>query len=509
MRAAVYHRVSSEQQVDGFSLDAQQRATRLHCEGRGWTIAGEYRDEGKSARTDDLTKRPAFAAMLADAEAGMFDVIVVHKLDRFSRNVIVTLQTFERLSKANVGFVAISQNMDFTSAMGKVQLAILAAFAQLYSDNLSEETKKGKAERKRQGFYNGHLPFGVKKNADGLPVPDPETYPGLLLAFSAAADGKSDREVAQALNAAGYRTTGSRGVNPFTKDSVKVLLTNRFYLGELPDTEAVVGKNGRAQYRVVGWLPAKHAPMLDSDLFDAAQAVRADNRTSHAAKVRNGAQVYSFSGLARCGHCGGPLHVLKAKGRPRLYCYNGNQGGKCAQRSTFLDVYEDQIADYLATFTIPEDYRAQIIDLHAQSKSDQNDAATRRWQIDARLARIKELYGWGDIERDAYQSERDALTAELATIRDVGDQFLILEKTAGLLADMPSAWAKATQEQRNRLAGLMFEGIVVENRTVAAVRPRPDFACFLALDYFERLKGLSGGSDGIRTRGLSLDRAAC
>ena len=82
------------------------------------------------------------------------------------------------------------------------------------------------------------MPFGLKKHADsGLPVPDPETYPGLLLAFRLAAEGKSDREVADALNAAGYRTTGNRGRNPFTKDTVCRLLQNRFYLGELPDGE--------------------------------------------------------------------------------------------------------------------------------------------------------------------------------------------------------------------------------------------------------------------------------
>ena len=162
------------------------------------------------------------SSMLADAEAGLIDVVVVHKLDRFARNLRVTLETLERLERAGVGFVSISEQMDFTTPIGKVMLATLAAFAQYYSDNLSAETKKGKAERKAQGLYNGLLPFGLKTNPDGIPVPDPETYPGLLLAFRLAAEGKSDREVATALNAAGYRTSGNRGRNPFTKDTVCV-----------------------------------------------------------------------------------------------------------------------------------------------------------------------------------------------------------------------------------------------------------------------------------------------
>src|SRR5687767_1962786 len=99
IRAALYERVSSEEQVEGYSLDAQDRAGRLYCEAHDWEIANIYRDEGRSARTDDLTKRPAFQRMLADAEAGLMAVVVVHKLDRFARNLRVTLETLERLER--------------------------------------------------------------------------------------------------------------------------------------------------------------------------------------------------------------------------------------------------------------------------------------------------------------------------------------------------------------------------------------------------------------------------
>jgi len=492
-RAAVYQRVSTEEQVEGYSLYAQQRATRLFCESKGWIIAKEYRDEGKSARTDDLAKRPEFAAMLEDAEAGMFDVIVVHKLDRFARNLRVTLDTLDRLDRCGVAFVSINENMDYSTPMGKVMLSMLASFAQYYSDNLSWETKKGKAERKRQGMYNGLLPFGVTKNADGLPVPVPETYSGLLLAFRTAADGKSDREVALALNAHGFRTSGNRGQNSFTKDSVKVILTNRFYLGELPE---IYGS----------WIPAKHAPMIDCELFAAAQAVRVDNRTNHASKVRATAQVYSLSGLARCAHCRGPLHIVRNKrgARPRLYCYNRVQGQKCTQRSTFLDVYEAQLADYLETFVIPSDYCEQVIALHANSKMNYVPSEERQRQLEARLARIKEMYSWGDLERGAYQLERDSLTTELGLLRSSENMPSVLEQTAALLENMPAAWSKATQEQRNALARLMFEQIVVENRTVAAVEPRPEFRHFFTLDYQRRQQVLSRGSDGERRAMLKL-----
>lgn len=112
--------------------------------------------------------------------------------------------------------------------------------------HLSAETKKDKRERKRQGMYNGLLPFGVTKGPNGLPVLDREVRyrdvatrsevmpaEGIILAFQLAVAGKTDREVAQALNAAGNRTSGNRGMNPFSKDTVRPMLQNRFYLGEL------------------------------------------------------------------------------------------------------------------------------------------------------------------------------------------------------------------------------------------------------------------------------------
>src|SRR5215208_2686925 len=109
IRAALYERVSSEEQVEGYSLDAQDRAGRHYCDAHAWEIVQVYRDEGRSARTDDLAKRPAFQQMLGDAEAGLLDVVVVHKLDRFARNLRVAFDAFERLAKARVGFVSLGE----------------------------------------------------------------------------------------------------------------------------------------------------------------------------------------------------------------------------------------------------------------------------------------------------------------------------------------------------------------------------------------------------------------
>lgn len=69
------------------------------------------------------------------------------------------------------------------------------------------------------------------KGDDGVPVPHPDTHSGLIMALELSAQGKSDKEVAQALNSAGYRTAGNRGPQLFSRATVRGMLTNRFYLG--------------------------------------------------------------------------------------------------------------------------------------------------------------------------------------------------------------------------------------------------------------------------------------
>ena len=509
MRAGIYYRVSSEEQVDGYSLNAQRRALEDFCRERGWAIADRYADEGKSARGDDLGKRPQFARLLADVRARRLDVVVVHKLDRFARNIRVTFEQFETLRRHDVAFVSLAEQMDFSTPIGKVILATLAAFAQYFSDNLATETRKGKAERKAQGLYNGHLPFGVKKNGDGLPVPDPETYPGLLLAFQRCARGDSDRQIAVTLNEGGHRTTGGWGRNPFSKDTVRPMLRNRFYLGELPDGAG-------------GWRPGAHEPLLDDALFAAAQAARERNLSNpDSVPATTPARTYSLSGLARCGHCGGRLHFNTSRqGKARVYCYRDRQAARCAQRSTFLEVYEAQVAEHLALFALPPDYRRQLLAMHAGARQDGDDRAARRRQLEARLARIKELYSWDDMGKAEYVAERDRLRRELVALQDDDTAGALIEATAALLADIRATWAVADQAQRNQLARLLFQEVHLRDHEVAALVPTPEFAPFFHLAGCEEVpdgaepagkkadspntqgcpETLRGGSDGGRIR---------
>ena len=336
-RALGYFCVSSEEQVEGYSISAQERVYRQFVEAQGYTSAGEYKDEGKSARTDTITRRPQFAQMLLDAKEGLFDVIVVHKMDRFSRSMRVAVQAFEQLGKCNVGLVSVSEpNLDYSTPQGKLFMHMLWALAQFYSDNLSQETKKGKTERRQQGLHNGLLPYGFYKvGEDEIPLPDKRdlglgtnctNYDGLLMIFQMASDGETCKAIAEALNRLGYRTTGNRGQNLFTKDTVNGILRNRFYLGELPDGEYGEGHSRRGSY--TKGLKGKHTALIPVELWEAAQKGKELNgaRVGRPATAIN-AKTYSLSGLLTCSYCGGKLHIHSGSdGKAKVNCYRRGQG---------------------------------------------------------------------------------------------------------------------------------------------------------------------------------------
>ena len=475
MRAALYARVSSEEQTEGYSIDAQRRAFETLVKSKGWTKYGEYIDEGKSARSDNIGKRPAFKQMIAHALASNFDILVVHKLDRFSRNIRTTLEYFDKLSKAGVTFLSINEQMDFSTPWGGLALTLLGGLAQFYSDNLSQETKKGWHERRAQGLYCGLLPFGAIKGEDGIPIPHPDTYPGLAMSFEFAAQGKSDKEVAQALNAAGYRTTGNQGNRLFSKDTVRGMLQNRFYIGQLSDG------NG-------GFLKAKHERFISDELWNQVQESRQRNRKApkhHPAK----STISSLTGITYCWYCKGRIHIgTSHSGKRRMLCYNRSKGWACSQKSALLEVYEYQIEQYLDTFHIPDDYQAKILQAHKKLQAAYEDSEKEQARLKAQLERLRKLFTWGDISEDQYLREKAKTLETLRALSPIENKSSVLEQLAELLRNVTKAWKDADQELRNRLARQLFDEIWVKDKQVIAVRPRPELKPFFQLSYEEWLK---------------------
>jgi site-specific DNA recombinase len=512
--AAIYVRVSSREQVEGYSLDAQRRACREFCASRGFTVVDEYADEGLSARSDNLAKRPSFARMLAEAESGRFGVVVVHKMDRFARNLRITLECFERLGKARVGFASVCEpDLDYSTPQGFLFLTMLGALAEWYSRNLATETRKGWAERKQRGLYAGRLPFGVSKGEDGIPVPDtrpaePEghtsNHDGLILAFERAAEGATDAEVAEALNVAGYRPSPTARRARFTRDATRSMLANRFYVGELP-----IGKRGAG-----GWVRGAHEPLVPLALFEAVQRQRA-RRTSqaNAHHVKNGSQVYALSGLVRCGACGEPMHI---EGAQRLTCWGRRQVQGCREKSVAARVVEQEVGAYLRALTLPDDTKQRILDAFHRAKPEAAARDTERRKLEGLLRRLGDLYLLGDLSKREYEARRSELKMELTrlTEADAHGRPDVLERLQQYLLDAGAAWEDADARQRNKLARALFEAILVRDGHVLAVRPRQEFVPYLALAEGEAQAPTTNGSAPVssestlrRSRGDSNPRS--
>src|SRR5215470_5633722 len=226
-----YVRRSSEMQKDNYSIDAQKRAIRDACKLRGLPEPIFFEDDERSARGEQIAKRPEFKRLLDYVQAYPGKVIVfVHTLDRWSRNVMVTLQSFRILSQTHTAFVSLSEHIDYSTPEGMLQLTILAAFAAYFSDMLAKHTAKGKGERAAQGLYNGDVPFGFCWTGPKTPPePNPETFPGLRMLGELRMQGCTADEIADKLNQAGYRTGSKRfGDRLFTCDTVTAMLRTEF-----------------------------------------------------------------------------------------------------------------------------------------------------------------------------------------------------------------------------------------------------------------------------------------
>ena len=200
MRYAAYVRISSDDQIGNYSVDAQKRAIETWVVSNGGILTQVYVDEGHSGRT---VERPAFKQLRRDARHRKFDAIVVHKFDRFARNRTDSL-AIKSLLRHDYGikvYSASEPSEDSDGPMGALIEGIMESVADWYSQNLSAETAKGKKERSHQGKHNNRAPFGMKKDNDGILIPDEDELPGLQMAYEKYAAGNySDLDIARMLN---------------------------------------------------------------------------------------------------------------------------------------------------------------------------------------------------------------------------------------------------------------------------------------------------------------------
>ncbi len=246
---------------------------------------------------------------------------------------------------------------------------------------------------------------------------------------------------------------------------------------------------------------AKHKPFIGKELWDQAQQARERNRKARVG-VPKGRSISSLTGLAFCVYCKGRINIIEVvKGRRRVACYNRSKGWECTQKSAYLDIYEDQIREYVKSFHIPEDYRAKILGVHRKLRDAFDDTDSQRARLEDRLGRMKELYGWGDITRDQYLAEREAIHTQLLALAPIEEHGRNLSELAQFLANVADAWDVANQEQRNKLARCLFQEVWIKDKEVVAVKPQTELKPFFDLNHEAMQEKLSQNFGKWRPRG--------
>src|ERR1700692_1190645 len=266
-RCAIYTRKSSEEglEQDFNSLQAQREACEAFIKsqtGEGWRLfMTAYDDGGLSGGTKE---RPALQRLLYDISQGLIDVVVVYKVDRLTRSLADFAKMVEVFDAHGVSFVAVTQQFNTTTSMGRLTLNVLLSFAQFEREVTGERIRDKIAASKRKGMWMGGLvPLGYEVRDRQLTVVESEAATVRHI-FQQYCELGSVRLLKEDLDRDGLRSklriasNGSRsGEKSFSRGALYTLLRNPIYVGEV--------RHKGARY------PGQHQPVVERSVWDKTQ----------------------------------------------------------------------------------------------------------------------------------------------------------------------------------------------------------------------------------------------
>ncbi len=270
MRLTGYVRVSSEEQVKGYSLEAQERDIKKWAAENGHEISKVFVEPGLSARTDD---RPIFQSMIQIVLDGGADGIIIHKSDRIARNLLDLLTYKNQLEQSGKRvFSVVEPFFNSDSPENRMVTGIIGSVNEFYSANLGREVKKGQIQMARSGRYpGGRTPLGYIRDENKNVVIDPEHGPFIAWAFIEFATGKYNLRAWAAKAADEMGFTNARGQR-LHHQSWRKIFRNSFYIGHFTWDKMVYQGN--------------HPPLVDPLVFNAVQRIL-DTNDSGGAKTRH------------------------------------------------------------------------------------------------------------------------------------------------------------------------------------------------------------------------------
>jgi len=308
LNTALYVRVSTEDQAkEGYSLGVQRECLESFAGREGYGIFKVYSDDGISAYS---TRRSALQELLADAKAKRFELVLVHKIDRFSRNLKDLLMLVDELSSYGVAFKSVTEPFDTTTSAGKLMFQQLGSFAEFERNRIAERVFPGMMKGVQQGNWQGarFAPFGYTYNkVKKLLEVEKREADIVKLIYTMYLAGKSSYDIAAYLDKKGYKTrTGKQFYNKFICD----ILKNQIYTGKIVWNKKHYDKNQKTKkhYKYIRNDPSKiivaqgkHKPIVDEEDFTEVQKLLANKTRTWRPRVKN--KEYLLTGLLTCAKC--------------------------------------------------------------------------------------------------------------------------------------------------------------------------------------------------------------
>lgn len=324
MKAVIYARFSSSSQREE-SIERQVSLCEDFAERNKYEIVHIYEDRALTGKNDN---RPSFKKLMKDSRENLFDVVLVSGLDRFARNLQQALEYEAKLLQNEVYLISVKEPF-IEGPAGRLNRNIMLAYAQYYSDELSQKIREGiELNASKCMYHGGSIALGYKVGPDKRFEINHDTAPVVKRIFEMYANGKTVIEITTLLNEQGIKT--SRGAM-FNKNSLHAMLKNKQYLGiyTYKDTET----------------PGGMPRIISDELFNKVAEVMKKNKRAPARKKAKVA--YLLTTKLFCGHCGEMMTGFSGIGNMgKVYNYyicNGRKQKKCSKTMVHKNYIEDLV----------------------------------------------------------------------------------------------------------------------------------------------------------------------
>lgn len=403
LRAVIYARYSTDMQREE-SIEGQVKACTELAEKDGVIIIKVYADRAMTGKNDN---RPQFQQMLKDAQAGLFDVLYVWKVDRFGRNRYEIILNKQKLKNRKIKIRYAKENIPDTKE-GIILESMLEGMAEYYSANLAENVNMGMERNAEKCYYNGgNIPLGYKV-VDKHFVLDEVYAPVIQKIFTEYVEGRTVADIVRWLQENGYKTYGRMNI-------LRIIKNKRYtgtYIYTMKDKEICVD----------GGLPR----IISDELFELAQQRKEERRTYPNAGAR--VVINSFSGKMKCGYCHKAVALTSTKtydgkGHYHYYrCTNRNCKSKIYMKKQKLD---KMIFDFLNKELLTEENIIAISEKAEQIQGHSADNSSLQNQLKAVEKKIENItnaiengmFSQSLMDRlQSLEKERDEIKVKLVTI---------------------------------------------------------------------------------------------